>query len=132
MLERTCCIPGIGSVMGSAVIQAQSGWESNATFKSILFYECPCTIFDVIGDVGHRHSGSYEFPGALSHLPMHLSGTSDIVVSSFRIFIGQLLYMPFFFRCGTVRITALRDKSSEISGSAITHSFLYSWSSPSG
>ena len=93
----TDSVATIWTVMRGTVVQAETRWETNATFQSILLHESSCPVFDVLGDLSHGLPWFDELACGLPDLSMNLCSPPDVVVSDFRIFHGYALIVAFLF-----------------------------------
>lgn len=72
-------IAGIGSVMGSAIIDAAAGRESNTRVESILLAQSQVRLLDLLADVDELHAGTHVCLRELAHLSVAFGGSTEVV-----------------------------------------------------
>jgi hypothetical protein len=91
--------------MRRAIVQTETGGETDSCLESVLLYQSTHGILDAICDLGHRQPRAYELACVISNKPMYFSTTPDILICYIWILYGQFLEIPFLLRGRTPRVT---------------------------
>jgi hypothetical protein len=66
--------------MRCAVVQTETGGETDPGFEPILLYQGTYAVFDAIRDLGHRHTGPYGLACMVANKTVHFGTTADILI----------------------------------------------------
>jgi len=92
--------------MGCTFVYAQACRKSNTSFKSILFYESPNAILDVISNFRHCHAWPDKLASILPDQTVDFCSFANVFICRFRVFVHDTVQVPFFFRsCAPVIAT---------------------------
>lgn len=101
--------------MSCAVINVQTGWKSNAGFKSILLDKCASAVLDCFRNLCEAHARLDILPSMLSDKPVDLCCFPDVLICSLWVFAHPLFIIAFLFRSDPPCIASANKvwKSSE-------------------